>query len=90
MVRVGGMSYTCAPGAKSGERISEMRLKGQLIDPNKTYKVAGWAPVQEASKNAGPPIWDVVESYLKSQKVLKPIAANNPKLLGMDGNPGIV
>jgi S-sulfosulfanyl-L-cysteine sulfohydrolase len=90
MVRVGGMSYTCAPGAKSGERISEMRLKGQLIDPNKTYKVAGWAPVQEASKNAGPPIWDVVESYLKSQKVLKPIAVNNPKLLGMDGNPGIV
>ncbi|MFM7330709.1 MAG: thiosulfohydrolase SoxB, partial [Brachymonas sp.] len=55
MVRVGGMSYTCAPGGKSGERISEMRLNGQLIDPNKTYKVAGWAPVQEASKNAGPP-----------------------------------
>jgi S-sulfosulfanyl-L-cysteine sulfohydrolase len=90
MVRVGGMSYTCAPGAKSGERISEMRLGGQLIDPNKTYKVAGWAPVQEASKNAGPPIWDVVETYLKSQKVLKPIKANNPKLIGMVGNPGLV
>ncbi len=90
MVRVGGMSYTCAPNAKSGERISEMRLNGQLIDPNKTYKVAGWAPVQEASKNAGPPIWDVVETYLKSQKVLKPLTANNPKLLGMDGNPGLM
>ncbi len=90
MVRVAGMSYTCAPGAKSGERISDMRLKGQLIDPNKTYKVAGWAPVQEASKNAGPPIWDVVETYLKSQKVLKPVKVNNPKLIGLDGNPGIV
>jgi S-sulfosulfanyl-L-cysteine sulfohydrolase len=90
MVRVAGMSYTCAPGAKSGERISDMRLKGQLIDPNKTYKVAGWAPVQEASKNAGPPVWDVVEIYLKSQKVLKPVRVNNPKLLGLDGNPGIV
>jgi S-sulfosulfanyl-L-cysteine sulfohydrolase len=90
MVRVAGMSYTCAPGAKSGERISDMRLKGQLIDPNKTYKVAGWAPVQEASKNAGPPVWDVVETYLKSQKVLKPVKVNNPKLLGLDGNPGIV
>ncbi|TAG26073.1 MAG: thiosulfohydrolase SoxB [Burkholderiales bacterium] len=90
MVRVAGMSYTCAPGAKSGERISDMRLKGQLIDPNKTYKVAGWAPVQEASKNAGPPVWDVVETYLKSQKVLKPVRVNNPKLLGLDGNPGIV
>ncbi len=90
MVRVGGMSYTCNPTAKAGDRISDMRLKGQLIDPNKTYKVAGWAPVQEASKNAGPPIWDVVETYLKSQKVLKPVMLNNPKLLGLDGNPGIV
>ena len=90
MVRVAGMSYTCEPGAKSGERISEMRLKGQLIDPNKTYKVAGWAPVQEASKNAGPPVWDVVETYLKSQKVLKSVSVNNPKLLGLAGNPGIV
>ena len=90
MVRVGGMSYTCAPGNKSGERISEMRLKGQLIDPNKTYKVAGWAPVQEASKNAGPPIWDVMETYLKDKKSIKPLQINNPKLLGMGGNPGIV
>ncbi len=90
MVRVAGMSYTCEPGAKTGERISDMRLKGQLIDPNKTYKVAGWAPVQEASKNAGPAIWDVVEMYLKSQKVLKPVRVNNPKLLGLAGNPGIV
>jgi S-sulfosulfanyl-L-cysteine sulfohydrolase len=90
MVRVGGMSYTCTPGNKTGERISEMRLNGQLIDPNKTYKVAGWAPVQEASKNAGPPIWDVVETYLKDVKTLKPVKLNNPKLLGLDGNPGIV
>lgn len=90
MVRVGGMSYTCAPGNKSGERISEMRLKGQLIDPNKTYKVAGWAPVQEASKNAGPAIWDVMETYLKDKKSIKSLQINNPKLLGMGGNPGIV
>jgi S-sulfosulfanyl-L-cysteine sulfohydrolase len=90
MVRVGGMSYACAPANKSGERISEMRLKGQLIDPHKTYKVAGWAPVQEASKNAGPAIWDVVETYLKDQQVIKPVQLNNPQLLGMAGNPGIV
>jgi S-sulfosulfanyl-L-cysteine sulfohydrolase len=89
MVRVGGMSYTCTPGNKTGERISDMRLNGQLIDPNKNYKVAGWAPVQEASKNAGPPVWDVVETYLKANKTLKPVKLNNPKLLGMDGNPGL-
>ena len=90
MVRTGGMSYTCDPTAKAGARISDMRLGGQLIEANKTYKVAGWAPVQEASKNAGPPIWDVVETYLKDKKVIKPINLYNPKLLNLDGNPGIV
>ncbi len=90
MVRTGGMSYTCDPTAKAGARISDMRLGGQLIEASKTYKVAGWAPVQEASKNAGPPIWDVVETYLKDKKVIKPIKLYNPKLLNLDGNPGIV
>jgi S-sulfosulfanyl-L-cysteine sulfohydrolase len=90
MVRTGGMSYTCDPTAKAGSRISDMRVGGELIEASKTYKIAGWAPVQEASKNAGPPIWDVVETYLKDKKVIKPINLYNPKLLGLDGNPGIV
>ena len=89
MVRVGGMSYTCDPAAKAGQRISDMRFGDAPMQADKTYKVAGWAPVIEASKNAGPPVWDVVETYLKAQKVIKPIKINNPKLLGMDGNPGL-
>ena len=47
MVRVGGLSYTCDPLAAMGQRITDMRLKGQPIDAGKTYKVAGWAPVAE-------------------------------------------
>ena len=89
MVRVGGLTYTCEPGAKMGARIQDMRLGGKLIEADKTYKVAGWAPVAEASKNAGPPIWDVVESYLKIHKVIKPVKPNTPKLLGVAGNPGL-
>jgi S-sulfosulfanyl-L-cysteine sulfohydrolase len=89
MVRVGGMQYTCDPTAKTGQRISNMRLKGQLIDADKTYKVAGWAPVAEANKNAGPPVWDVLETYLKDKKVIKPIQLTNPQLLNLAGNPGI-
>ena len=89
MVRVGGMQYTCDPTAKTGARISNMRLGGKLLEADKTYKVAGWAPVQEASKNAGPPVWDVVETYLKAQKVIKPVVLNNPTLQGMAGNPGL-
>jgi len=89
MVRVGGLTYTCEPGAKMGDRIQDMRLGGKLIEAGKTYKVAGWAPVAEASKNAGPPVWDVVESYLKAQKVIKPVKPNAPKLLGVAGDPGL-
>ena len=90
MVRVAGMSYTCDPTAKAGQRISDMRFGGIPMGADKTYKVAGWAPVQETSKNAGPPMWDVLETYLKSQKVIKPVKINNPKLLGVDGNLGWV
>jgi S-sulfosulfanyl-L-cysteine sulfohydrolase len=89
MVRVGGMQYTCDPGAPMGRRIGHMRLAGQPIEADKIYKVAGWAPVAQASKNAGPPIWDVVETYLKAQKVIKPVTLNNPTLQGMAGNPGL-
>ena len=89
MVRTGGLTYTCEPGAKMGSRIQDMRLNGQLIEADKTYKVAGWAPVAEASKNAGPPVWDVVEGYLKAKKVIKPVKPNTPKLVGVAGNPGL-
>jgi S-sulfosulfanyl-L-cysteine sulfohydrolase len=89
MVRTGGLTYACEPGAKMGSRIQDMRLNGKLIEADKTYKVAGWAPVAEASKNAGPPVWEVLQTYLKANKVIKPVKPNIPKLVGTDGNPGI-
>ena len=88
MVRTGGLTYACEPGAKMGARIQDMRLNGKLIEADKTYKVAGWAPVAEVSKNAGAPIWDVVETYLKVTKVIKPVKPNTPRLVGVEGNPG--
>lgn len=90
MVRVGGLRYECAPNAPMGQRIRSMTLNGTAIEANKTYKVAGWAPVSEASKNAGTPIWDVVTDYLRSQKTIKRVRPNIPKLIGVDNNLGIV
>ena len=87
MVRVGGLQYTCTPGEKAGARISDMRLKGKPIEAGKTYKVAGWAPVAEGAK--GEPIWDVVEKYLRDQKVVKAPVLNQPRLVGVEGNPGM-
>ena len=87
MVRVGGMTYTCTPGEGMGRRISDMRLKGKPIEPGKTYKVAGWAPVAEGA--TGQPIWEVVTQYLKGRKTVAPPKLSLPKLVGVEGNPGI-
>ena len=91
MVRVGGLQYTCTPGAKMGSRISDMRIKGRTIEAGKNYSVAGWAPVaEEASKAGNKPVWDVVESWLKSQGGhVKARKINTPKLVGVAGNPGM-
>jgi len=89
MVRVGGLQYTCDPNAAMGKRIDNMMLKGKRIEPGKTYKVAGWAPVSEEAKDSGPAVWDVVASYLRGQKVITQRALNLPTLKGMDGNPGV-
>ena len=87
MVRVGGLTYTCTPGERMGARVSDMRLNGVPIEASKNYKVGGWAPVAEGA--AGEPIWDVVETYLRHQKVVGRAKVNRPALVGIDGNPGI-
>jgi S-sulfosulfanyl-L-cysteine sulfohydrolase len=94
MVRVGGLQYTIDPLAAQGKRISDMRLKGTLIDAAKTYKVAGWAPVAEAARDAAiaakaEPIWDVVEGWLKSKKRVTARQLNVPKIMNTSGNKGM-
>ena len=87
MVRVGGLTYTCEPGAGMGKRIGDMRLGGKPLEAGKLYKVAGWAPVAEGAK--GDPIWDVTAKYLRDRKNIAPVKLNLPKLVGVEGNPGI-
>jgi sulfur-oxidizing protein SoxB len=92
MVRVGGLAYTCDPLARMGSRITDLRLHGKPLEADKTYKVAGWAPVaEEAARQPGvKPVWDVVESWLKSQGgKVGPRRVNQPALVGMQGNPGM-
>ena len=90
MVRVGGLRYAIDPHAAQGRRITRMELKGTAIEPAKTYKVAGWAPVSEEAKAAGgEPVWDVVARYLRAQRTVKARSLNLPELQGVAGNPGI-
>ncbi|MBI4756372.1 MAG: thiosulfohydrolase SoxB [Betaproteobacteria bacterium] len=87
MVRVGGLTYACDPHAAIGKRILDMRLDGKPIEPNKTYKVAGWAPVAEGA--SGEPVWDVVAGWLRNRRTVTPRQLNTPRLIGVSGNRGI-
>ena len=92
MVRIGGMDYTIAPLNGLGERISNARLdNGEAIDPNKTYKVAGWATVNRTPD--GRLVWDIIRDYILATKdsndVLPVPKINHPKVVGVSDNPGI-
>jgi sulfur-oxidizing protein SoxB len=86
MVRVGGFTYSCTPAESAGRRISSLKLdNGRAIEAGKSYKVAGWASVNEQK---GKPVWDVFARHLRSGKFPD---ARGPSvtLVGVDDNPGI-
>jgi sulfur-oxidizing protein SoxB len=86
MVRVGGLSYACAPTESIGKRISDLQLdSGKPLNAAKSYKVAGWASVNEQT---GRPVWDVIATYLTAGK-MPAMRTSRVTLKGVDGNPGI-
>jgi len=86
MVRVGGFIYSCTPAESAGRRISGLKLdNGRAIEAGKSYKVAGWASVNEQK---GKPVWDVFARNLRSGKFPDP-RGPNVTLVGVDDNPGI-
>ncbi|KWV44542.1 bifunctional metallophosphatase/5'-nucleotidase [Bradyrhizobium macuxiense] len=86
MVRVGGLTYTCAPAETVGKRISELKLaNGKHLEARKSYKVAGWASVNEQK---GEPIWDIVAKHLRAGRPPNR-EAPGVTLKGVDDNAGI-
>jgi sulfur-oxidizing protein SoxB len=72
MVRTGGLAYRISPAQPMGQRISALRLRrnSQPLEADQHYTVAGWAPVMEPEPGQppdGPPVWDVVERWLRAQ-----------------------
>ena len=88
MVRVGGMSYAIDPKAKIGARIFDMRYNDRPMRANRPYKVAGWAPVAEGTRG-GEPVWDVLIRYLRAKGSIAPLQPSFPRVVGVEGNPGI-
>jgi sulfur-oxidizing protein SoxB len=86
MVRVGGMAYTCAPAEGVGHRISDLKLdNGRPIEAGKSYKVAGWASVNQQK---GAPVWDVFAKHLRAGKPHSQ-QGSGVTLKGVGDNPGI-
>ena len=81
MVRVGGMGYTIDVDATVGSRITGLHLQGSgtPIEPQKEYAVAGWGSVNEAVQ--GPPIWQVVATYLGHRQLLSPQPRKSVKIV---------
>jgi sulfur-oxidizing protein SoxB len=87
MVRVGGMAYSCAPAEAIGKRISELKLdNGRPIEAGKSYRVAGWASVNE---QAGAPVWDVLARHLRAGKASARPSGDSVTLKDVGDNPGI-
>lgn len=92
MVRVGGLDYTIDPSRKLFHRLSDVTLdNGHVIEAEETYRVAGWASVNQAPK--GRLMWDIVRDYILRNKskdhVLHLQKINYPRLVGVKNNPGI-
>ena len=87
MVRVGGLSYTIDPSVPMGQRISELQFKNKPLDPNRRYRVAGWASVRP-QPDESPDIWQVVGDYLRDRKRIDQVAVNMPHVKGVTNNPG--
>jgi sulfur-oxidizing protein SoxB len=86
MVRVGGMAYACAPAEGVGRRISDLKLdNGRSVEAGKSYKVAGWASVNEQK---GTPVWDIFAKHLRSGKASRR-SGDGVMLKGVADNPGI-
>ena len=83
MVRVGGLSYTCHPKNKIGNRISNLRIisSDMLLESNQKYVVGGWGSVNQNVK--GPAIYNLLENFILEKKVIKVSSRETVKIVGM-------
>ncbi len=88
MVRTGGLRYVIDPNEPMGKRIKVMEtMEGVALNASKKYKIASWASTQP--QEGGRAIWDVVAEYLRHHKTIHIKLPNTPKVLNVDGNPGL-
>jgi sulfur-oxidizing protein SoxB len=83
MVRVGG--DVCSSPAHRWAPHRRHAARGKPIEAAKTYKVGG----RRSPRRKGEPAWEVISQYLRDRKSIAAPKLNLPKLVGVEGNPGI-
>ncbi len=86
MSRLTGVTYDIRIGAKSGERITNLKVGGKPIDMKKAYLMSAWGGnVQKAGKNLREdkiaPVYDITIDYIKRQKVVSAPEQSNVRVL---------
>lgn len=80
--QISGMSFTYSKSKPVGERVLEVKVKGEPLDPKKTYKLAtidflaaggdGYEMLNKPFFNSGLSMYSVVEAALIERKVVNP------------------
>ena len=83
MVRVGGLSYECAPKNVMGKRIRNLVITetGIPLEEGKRYVVGGWASVNPDAE--GPAIYDLLESYITRKELIHPAGVGRVNVTGI-------
>ena len=87
MSRTLGLEYAIKISAPTGQRISDIKVNGKDLDPNRTYVVASWGGnLYKMGKNAKKlrPSYDITIDYINRVKVVNPPLKSNVKILDFD------
>lgn len=69
MLRAGGLIFELDVEAPSGARIDGLRMwaNDEPLGMDRTYRVAHWGMKPDEDGGAGPPFWEVLESYISKR-----------------------
>jgi len=86
MSRLTGVTYDIKIGAPSGKRISNLKVNGKPLDPNRSYVVSAWGGnLQSAGKNLREskirPVYDIVADYIKKKGTVDISRQSNVNIL---------
>lgn len=89
MSRLGGVTYDIKVSGKTGQRISNIKVGGKPLDPERTYVVSSWGGnLQNAGSNLQKekirPVYDVTRDYIRRKKVVDVSNKSNVRLLDYD------